>query len=134
MIRLAWWAVWLPLVTAPIGCRSQSAPEPSEPTPPRPDPLAEPHIADAMAELEQAERRIDQIIAPGTARSMEPPSDEDEARSCETACRALDAMERAAAHLCELAGDRDARCGAARDRVRSAGTRIRQTCGGCHSA
>ncbi|WP_044986082.1 hypothetical protein [Sorangium cellulosum] len=53
------------------------------------------------------------------------------AAPCETACRALASMSRAAQHLCGLAGDADARCDAARTRVRSATDRVEARCPRC---
>ncbi|WP_437339091.1 hypothetical protein [Sorangium sp. So ce394] len=53
------------------------------------------------------------------------------AAPCETACRALASMSRAAQHLCGLAGDADARCDAARTRVKSATDRVEARCPRC---
>ncbi|XXX82132.1 hypothetical protein WMF30_25565 [Sorangium sp. So ce134] len=53
------------------------------------------------------------------------------ATPCETACRALASMSRAAQHLCGLAGDADARCDAARTRVKSATDRVEARCPRC---
>lgn len=50
---------------------------------------------------------------------------------CETACRALASMDRAATHICSLAGDEHERCTNARERVRSATERVRQSCSDC---
>ncbi len=52
---------------------------------------------------------------------------------CETACRALASMDRAATHICSLAGDDNDRCMNARERVRSATERVRQSCSDCTS-
>lgn len=55
------------------------------------------------------------------------------AGDCAMACRALGSMERAAAHLCELASspaDRT-RCDEAKQKVLSARARVRNTCGSC---
>jgi hypothetical protein len=51
--------------------------------------------------------------------------------SCSTACTALASMERAADHLCGLAGDEDARCQGARTRVKDAGARVHAACPAC---
>jgi predicted RNA-binding Zn-ribbon protein involved in translation (DUF1610 family) len=40
-------------------------------------------------------------------------------------------MERAAEHLCVLAGAADGRCTSARERVKSASTRVRAACPAC---
>lgn len=50
---------------------------------------------------------------------------------CVTACRALASMDRAATHICQLAGSDDARCTNARERVRLATERVRQSCSDC---
>lgn len=50
---------------------------------------------------------------------------------CETACRALASMSRAAQHLCGLAGDADQRCDSARTRVKSATDRVEARCPRC---
>lgn len=50
---------------------------------------------------------------------------------CDTACRALVSMERAAEHLCGLAGDSDPRCGGARTRVKGASERVAARCPRC---
>jgi hypothetical protein len=50
---------------------------------------------------------------------------------CETACRALASMDRAASHICVLAGDESDRCTNAKERVRSATERVRQSCSDC---
>ena len=55
------------------------------------------------------------------------------AGDCGTACRALASMERATAHLCQLASsDEDrSRCVEAKTKVLSARERVRSTCGEC---
>lgn len=50
---------------------------------------------------------------------------------CETACRALASMNRAATHICALAGDESDSCTNARERVRAATERVRQSCSEC---
>lgn len=50
---------------------------------------------------------------------------------CETACRALASMNRAATHICALAGDDSDSCTNARERVRAATERVRQSCSEC---
>jgi hypothetical protein len=139
--------VALAIVLAGCGGEAGGVRAPAEPSS-TPDPRAEPHIADALAELDRAEREVDRIVGPGGAQAMlerekgegeregedKPDDDEAAATACETACRALGAMERSAAHLCQLAGDRDDRCQAAQSRVQRAGERVRATCGGCYAA
>jgi hypothetical protein len=53
------------------------------------------------------------------------------ASPCETACRALASMDRSATHICSLAGDDSDHCSNARERVRSATERVRQSCSEC---
>jgi hypothetical protein len=50
---------------------------------------------------------------------------------CLVACSALASMERAADHLCGLAGPADARCTGARVRVQSATARVHAACPAC---
>ena len=50
---------------------------------------------------------------------------------CWSACRALASMERAAAHLCSLAGSGDARCASAQTRLRQASDRVHAGCPSC---
>ncbi|WP_437718732.1 hypothetical protein WMF45_21285 [Sorangium sp. So ce448] len=71
-----------------------------------------------------------------TAAGGEPPAKKIEAEPtstppCETACRALASMSRAAQHLCGLAGDADQRCDSARARVKSATDRVEARCPRC---
>ena len=52
-------------------------------------------------------------------------TDADEAPTpCQTACRALASMQRAAESVCRLAGESDARCDGAKKRVESARARV----------
>ena len=53
------------------------------------------------------------------------------ASPCVTACAALASMSRAADHLCELAGESDGRCSGARERVKSATSRVQASCPVC---
>lgn len=65
----------------------------------------------------------------GEAREMS--AQTEGADGCATACRALSSMRRAATHLCELAGDGDARCDSAKGRVANAEERVRASCSDC---
>lgn len=92
-------------------------------------------IARAEADLAEAERatlgfgpKLEKGDA-GQAKPMEAPGRE--ARSCGTACAALQSMTRAAEHLCGLTGEGDARCTSARSRVKTAGDRVRGACPSC---
>ena len=111
-------------------------------------------IDEALAELSRAEGefgRAEEMLvakdglkspsgmpAPATTPSAQPmpgtqPKQASEAElgagnPCATACRALASMQRATDHLCGLAGDSDARCTGARDRVRGARERVTSSC------
>lgn len=50
------------------------------------------------------------------------------ADACGVACSALASMERAARHLCELAGPDEPRCQSARERVKNANDRVATHC------
>jgi hypothetical protein len=50
---------------------------------------------------------------------------------CTVACRALGSMDRAAERLCELSGEEDDRCVAARERVAIAHDRVEASCPTC---
>ncbi len=92
-------------------------------------------IARAEADLADAEKialgfgpKLEKGDA-GQAKPMEAPGRD--ARSCGTACAALQSMTRAAEHLCGLTGEGDARCTNARSRVKTAGDRVRGACPSC---
>ncbi|WP_437594031.1 hypothetical protein [Sorangium sp. So ce1000] len=96
-----------------------AAPAPAAP-PPRPD-VSDSHPAPSPR---------------ATATGGELPAKKAEAETtsaapCETACRALASMTRAAQHLCGIAGDADQRCDAARARVKSATDRVETHCPRC---
>ena len=55
----------------------------------------------------------------------------DAGNACPNACAALSSMERAADHLCTLAGAADARCTDARERVKNATARVHAACPAC---
>jgi hypothetical protein len=92
------------------GAQTQAAPAPGA----QPAPPAERHAEAKKAESADAE-----------SLSAPPPD------PCTTACRALASMDRAAEHLCGLAGSEDPRCGNARERVQVAASRVRQNCPQC---
>lgn len=94
-----------------------TATEASPPPPPNPD--------SATAHKESEARAFGAADAAGqqaTSASSSP---------CETACRALASMNRAAMHICALAGDESDSCTNARERVRNATERVRQSCSEC---
>jgi len=84
------------------------ADEPRAPPSPRPAPPAQPTAS-------RVERE-----GPRT------PSD-----PCGAACSALASMERATEHLCGLAGAGNKRCQSARERVKSASSRVQAACPAC---
>ncbi|WP_437603592.1 hypothetical protein [Sorangium sp. So ce590] len=95
---------------SPPRAASPSRPEASDSTP-TPAPRATTAGAESPAKKAEAERMT--------------------ATPCETACRALASMSRAAQHLCGLASDADPRCDAARNRVKSATDRVASRCPRC---
>ncbi|XYI03334.1 PASTA domain-containing protein [Sorangium sp. So ce1128] len=108
---------------------AQSAP-PGEASPAAPSPAAQPP-ATAPAPP-PAPDSAPRATAAGRERpSKKAEADQVSAAPCETACRALASMSRAAQHLCGLAGDADQRCDAARTRVKSATDRVEAQCPRC---
>ncbi|XXT24408.1 hypothetical protein WME94_23015 [Sorangium sp. So ce429] len=106
--------------SAPPGDRSPRAPSPAAPPPatspaPLPAPDSAPRATTAGQEHPSKKAEAEQVSA----------------APCETACRALASMSRAAQHLCGLAGDADQRCDAARTRVKSATDRVEAQCPRC---
>ncbi|MCC6553242.1 MAG: hypothetical protein IT372_09515 [Polyangiaceae bacterium] len=101
-----------PAADAPAG--GEAAPEPAPPPPP-------PATQAAPAAEKPA----------GAAPAKEEQEMPVSASPCATACRALASMRRAAEHLCGLAGQEDARCGSARERVQRAGERVHAACPAC---
>jgi hypothetical protein len=160
-------AALVAIAVAACGPVRDASPPESPPPPGPPPPLAagaaseapregaasmEPHIRDALAELERAERTLDGLVAPqperaGDSRPTTPPragakKDTPQAPAppsksapasgpCGTACDALASMRRSATYLCRLTGDGDPRCAQALERVRVASERVRATCGSC---
>src|SRR5262249_2299070 len=93
--------------------------------------------AGGLAALSRAEAEIAEALSKGSARrgaretagGAQPQTEAHQpgGNPCETACRALASMTRSAEHVCEMAGDGDARCHDARARVKGAGERVRGT-------
>jgi hypothetical protein len=100
------------------------APEPPPPPPP-PPPLrsAPPPKAPAEPAVAPADRR-EQPHADG----LELPQPPDR---CATACTAFASMQRAAEHVCSIAGAEDARCKGAEERVKGASARVHAACPAC---
>jgi hypothetical protein len=89
----------------------------------------------AAASLDQAEMELNRAIPTGAAPFASPPGQPgatplSEGDACTIACQALASMQRAASHLCELAGEGE-RCDAAKARVQTASDRVQQACPGC---
>ncbi|MGK3993842.1 hypothetical protein [Sorangium sp. So ce1024] len=100
-------------------------PPPAQATSPSP-------VTPAPAAREPASDSAPRAATAGAARpSKKAEADKGAAAPCETACRALASMSRAAQHLCGLAGDADQRCDAARTRVKSATDRVEAQCPRC---
>jgi hypothetical protein len=144
------------------GAAPNEAPHAAQPGSGRGDPSLEPHIRDALAELEAAERTLLEHTGraagdapapegppkPSKPKPRAPPADEKRpdasppraptgratTTSCDAACQALASMQRAAAYLCRLAGQQDPRCERAAARVRTASDRVATSCGSCGPA
>jgi hypothetical protein len=80
-----------------------------------------------------AGRVEDSLKQPKIAAESAGEGAEQESSPCATACRAFASMERAAGHLCSLAGEDDPRCSGARDRLRGAATRLKNACPACEA-
>jgi len=80
---------------------------------------------------DRAAKDGDRALAAGAAAPTSPQYDSASSSPCETACRALASMNRAATHLCYLAGEESESCSNARERLRAATERVRQSCSEC---
>ncbi|WP_437663973.1 hypothetical protein [Sorangium sp. So ce1182] len=107
---------------------AQSA-QPGEPSPAATSPAPPPAAAPAPPMAPDSAPRA--TTAGGERPSKKAEAEQVSAAPCETACRALASMSRAAQHLCGLAGDADQRCDAARTRVKSATDRVEAQCPRC---
>jgi hypothetical protein len=122
-LRLALGPAASPAVGAPAASAAPVAPGVAEPAADQARPSSPPPPP-AAPPSRDAEERETKVSAGDDAKSA--PYD-----PCVSACRALGSMTRAATHLCSLAGDGDARCASAQDRVKSATTRVQQACPAC---
>jgi hypothetical protein len=68
------------------------------------------------------------VQAEATSKRAEHVSDQPATDACSIACRALASMDRAATHLCGLAGEGDPSCTGARARVKNATDRVSARC------
>lgn len=98
---------------------------PPPPPPTSPGLAQQPRVADAKPPVQPAEP------AHAGAGRLEREVPRTPADPCSTACSALASMERAADHLCGLAGSADNRCASARERVKSATARVHAACPAC---
>lgn len=96
------------------------------------------HVRDLSAEIDRAERVVEQATKPGPR----PPTDPGKApqapagaeAGCADACLALASMRRSGALLCRLTGDSDPRCGGARARIRAAEEKVERAACSCPRA
>lgn len=102
--------------------------------------FAEPPATDIVglqAQLDVAERSIGLVLdlrAGGDAAQAPanaPPASPVSTDPCLVACAALASMRRSADHLCGMAGESDAACGGARERVQRAEQRVLRACPAC---
>jgi hypothetical protein len=110
-------------VAAQQGAFAQ-APQPAEaaPSPPPPPPPATHSVAPSGREVPSPGRAEEKADEPARGVALD---------ACSTACSALASMERAADHLCRLAGSADERCSSARSRAKSASARVHAACPTC---
>lgn len=97
-------------------------------------------VPSALSQLDAAEAAILLTTGapPGASRQQDPTTrpvapgvtlSQDQA--CSIACSALASMKRSADHVCTMAGDKDAACGTARERVQRAEARVTAACPAC---
>jgi hypothetical protein len=125
-----------PVAAPPV---DRPGPEPKQPPEGRaplelPPAERERHIVDAAAEVDIAERALEENLvkeraSPAPPRPPPPPGKPAPPRlepkeGCERACLALTSMESAVDHLCRLAGPADGRCRKARLRLETATSKI----------
>jgi hypothetical protein len=118
---------------------------PAASSPPPAQVAAEPPPFRTVEEAERALRDADRELSEAAARpedtAKSPPTGIAESRNerktaeqerrevhpsspCETSCRALASMKRAADAICRMAGEGDARCGDARKKVEASTARV----------
>jgi hypothetical protein len=114
----------------PASSRFATAPGSAAPPPPSPSgAYGQPAEAPRSPPVQAPEPAVAPAAKRDEAREMSAQSEG--ADGCATACRALSSMRRAATHLCDLAGDSDARCDSAKGRVANAEERVRASCSEC---
>ena len=120
-------------------------PEEKKPPPPvspeLPPAERERHIADASAEVDIAERAVEENLVkeranpapprPPRPPGKAPPPNAEPKEGCERACLALASMQGAVEHLCRLSGPTDARCRKARLRLETATGKVLAASCGC---
>lgn len=135
---------------APPDAISDTRPlEEKEPAPPPVSPELPPtererHIADAAAEVEIAERTVEENLVkeranpapprPPRLPGKPPPPNAEPKEGCERACLALASMQSAVEHLCRLAGPTEGRCRKARLRLETATSKVVAAACGCSAS
>lgn len=124
------------------GHSSQYATPPGQPAPPPPSENTATTPAAPSAEAPKAEPQGQATSPSGRAFALSKASNDIEAAqreldvagsSCQTACRALGSMDRAAGHLCQLTREDNThdRCDDAKQRLYNARDKVRGSCGTC---
>lgn len=114
---------------APAASAAPMTPPP--PPPPTSPGLAQARVADAKVPGQPAAELPQPRPAQPSAGRLEREAPRAPSDPCSTACSALASMERAADHLCGLAGSADNRCTSARERVKNASARVHAACPAC---
>src|SRR5262249_37279738 len=83
------------------------------------------HVSSARSQTDAGAALWDELNRSATAIENATPAD------CETACKALESMERAAQHICTVAPDH---CDEAKARVAAARERVKSACPTCMTA
>ena len=136
------------------GCGGAAATKAAEPVPSAAGAADE--VDSAQSELDRGEWRITELFGPppGVRSDASPPTDSGTPAAsaspvapnsapaptelsggeskpgdaCAVACSALQSMDRAARHICEMSGPDEPRCSSARDRVKNANDRVAAHC------
>ena len=102
------------------------------------------HIEDAAAEVDLAERTLEENLVKERAKPAPPrppklpakpaPTNAEPKEGCERACLALASMQSAVEHLCRLSSPTDGRCRKARLRLESATSKVAAAACGCSAS
>jgi hypothetical protein len=122
----------------------KKTPPASPASPELPPAERERHIADAAAEVDLAERTVEENlvkerVTPAPPRPPrlpgKPPAPNAEPKEgCERACLAITSMRSAVEHLCRLSGPTDARCRKAQLRLETATSKVVAAACGCSAS